>query len=185
MPLDIPVHTAAPKIEMPSEAIDRLAADTALARTQPELGFAVGSWRSAQAAAYAMIAAARKGPGPAWWSSCLCGEGAGKAVRSYRMGAPIGIDRQPGQRRDERAAKCVNQHRLRKYLWQSPFEALDGSAVLFNAPIGTRHDPPLSFVRTEIIEQVGKRFMDAGLRGTLRAAGVAQVCSVEQYRSQS
>jgi hypothetical protein len=66
------------------------------------------------------------------------------------------------ERRDEWPVKRMDQHWDREYVWQSPLEALDGSTVLLNAPLGTRHIPSLPFVRTEIIEQVGKRFMDAG-----------------------
>src|SRR5262245_57803269 len=59
------------------------------------------------------------------------------------MSAPIGVNRKPGQRRNERPAKCVHEYRLRKYLAQRPLESLKRSTIPFNAPLGTRHDPPL------------------------------------------
>jgi hypothetical protein len=65
----------------------------------------------------------------------------------------------------------MDQHWSRKYLWQSSLEAFERSTVLFNPPFGTRHDPSFPFFKREIIEQVGKRFMD-GERESASAACV-------------
>jgi hypothetical protein len=164
VPFDLSVRTGAPEIDMPAEAIDGLAADTAAAATQLELGFTIGSWRSTEAVARAMLAVTGHGPGPARRSSSLGGEGTGQVICADRMGTPIGIDCKPRQWRDQRTAERVDQHWYWEDLWQSPLEALEGSPILFSAPFRTRHNPSFPTFRTEIIEQGGKRFMDAGIR---------------------
>jgi hypothetical protein len=152
-----------------------LTANTAAAGTEPKWGFTIGSWRATKARADAILSAARNSPGPAGRSASFAGQGTGQAICAERMSTPVGVDRKSGQRRDERPAKCVHHHRLRKYIRQSSFEALEGSPTLFSAPFRTRHNPSFPTFRrrssNKVVNGLWTQGFDSASEGRVHSGG--------------
>jgi hypothetical protein len=142
-------YCALPRIDMPTEAIDRLAAHTAESRTLRICAFAIGrGWRSI-CGRQSMLAVIAELPSPASGGSAPSSKRTRQPIGADRVGAPIRIYCEPWRRRHEGAAECPRQNRGWKDAWQCPIEASERLTISFcfvRLPFGhLRHPVPTAW----------------------------------------
>ena len=114
VPFGVSVWAGAPEILMPAEAVDLLAADTAMALAERESLFAIRRGGRPKA----LRQPGRRGftqtlrrdrPAPAFRRAASRRERPGQTIGTQRVSAPIAVDREPRQRRHERTAQGAPQ----------------------------------------------------------------------------
>jgi hypothetical protein len=131
VPVRVHVSAAAPQIDMPTEAIDRLAAYTAATRTLRICAFAIGrGWRSI-CGRQSMVGVIAELSSPAAGRSAPGSKRPRQPIGADWMGAPIRIYREPRRRRHERAAECPGQNGRWKDAWQCTIETRERLTISF------------------------------------------------------
>jgi hypothetical protein len=118
MPICILVGTAIPQINMPAKAINRLPAHAAETWALRVCVFAIRRGRRSKGGWQSAPAVFAKPPGPPVRRSAAGSKRAGQTISAKWMRPPVGIYREPGSRRHERAAECSRQYVRRKVLRQ-------------------------------------------------------------------
>src|SRR6476646_8454785 len=139
VPVCVHIGATIPQIDMPTEAIHRLAAHAAESWTLHVCAFAIGrGWRSI-CGWQSILAGVVELPSPAAGRSAPSCTGSRQPIGADRVGAPIRIYCKPWRRRHERAAECPRHNRRWKDAWQCPIEARDRLTIsfsLFRLPFG-------------------------------------------------
>jgi hypothetical protein len=95
VPVRVHVSAAVPQIDMPTEAIDRLAAHAAESRTLDKCAFAIGCGWSSVCSWQSMLAIVVKLPSPAAGRPAPACKRTRQPIGADRMGAPIRIYGEP------------------------------------------------------------------------------------------